>query len=553
MSKLSYLHTIPSVPNSYSTFNDVIKRNAETLSNTEAFIYRSGDGHRQCITFSDLYEKGSCVAQYLVTSGVQRQDKVGLFGPNTIPRIVAEFGILLAGAVVLHLNIDVKNSKDCADVLEKAKCRIIFADPGVHDDFLPTIRSLENRADATDNRRQLIFLRKPCSTSINHTLINDIQIAYDSSIVLPEVCPEDDAVIFTTSGSTGKPKMVVHGHFAFTVSTESISDTKFKETKYFNNRPLGWLGGSQAYATVRGITQVFTDSNLGITRNGIKTIWKIMTEENVKVAMFMPYCLFDLIAEQDNIKDDGFRLESIVTGGQIVDGLCTQVIGRFCKTLAVTYGSTETMIISTVLSNSADFKIGDVGKLSPGVEARIVDENGRVVPIGEEGEIQIRSRFSMKRYHTDETMTNKAYTKDRPSWFRIEDIGLITPAGHLIVRGRVKENISRGGRKVLPGVVDDVVKQMEGISLVATVAVPDERLYEEVCVCYVAKDGVDLSPSDVQQYCTDNFSKVESADGMGSMPTYFVRFDNFPVFYMGKIDKPTLKRQAADSLNLSAC
>ncbi|XP_033728938.1 medium-chain acyl-CoA ligase ACSF2, mitochondrial-like [Pecten maximus] len=552
MSKLSYLHTNQTAPSHYGTLNDAIKRNAETLSNTEAFIYRSGDGHRQCITFSDLYEKARCVAQYLVTSGVQRQDKIGLFGPNTIPRIVAEFGILLAGAVVLHLNIDVKNAKDCADVLEKAKCRIIFADPGVHDDFLPTIRSLENREDATDNRRQFIFLRQSYSTSINHTLINDIQIAYDASIVLPEVCPEDDAVIFTTSGSTGNPKMVVHSHFAFTVAIESFNDKKFKAKKTFNSRPLGWLGGSQAFATIMGSTQVFTDSNLDITRNGIKTVWKIIAEENVEEAMFMPYCLFDLIAEQDNIEDDGFRLESIATGGQIVDRLCYQVIGRFCKTLTVGYGSTEAMAISGVVSNSDDFDTGDVGKLFPGVEAKIVDENGQVVPIGEEGEIQIRSCFLMKRYHADEAMTDKAYTKDRPSWFRIEDIGLITPAGHLIVRGRVKENISRGGRKLLPGVVDDVVKQMEGINLVATVAVPDERLYEEVCVCYVAKDGVDLSPSDVQRYCTDNFSKVESADGMGSMPKYFVKLDNFPLLFTGKIDKQTLKRQAADILNISA-
>ncbi|XP_069107886.1 3-[(3aS,4S,7aS)-7a-methyl-1,5-dioxo-octahydro-1H-inden-4-yl]propanoyl:CoA ligase-like [Argopecten irradians] len=545
MSKLSYLHINPATPNTYMTLNDAMKRNAEKYPNTEAFIYRNEHGDRWSITFGDLYEKGQCVAQYLVTSGVQRQDKIGLFGPNTLARIVAEFGILLAGAVVLHLNVDVKIASDSNDVLEKTKCKVVFVDPGEHDIFLPTIQNLKNG-------RQLIFLRKPGSVYTDPVFIDDIQTSRDTSVELPEVQPEDEAIIFTTSGSTGKPKMVVHCHFDFTVGVEAYCELLPESKRAFNDRPFCWLGGTQAFPTVSGFTTVFTDSNLGSSGKGIKLIWKIITEEKVTDAMFMPYCLYDLLAEQDNIEDDGYRLETISTGGQVIDKHCTKVIGRFCKKMVIAYGSTEVLGIAFhLVENSEDFETGCVGKPIPGVEVRIVGENGQVVPVGEEGELQIRSSFLTTGYFGEEEMTNRAYTKDRPSWFRIEDIGKMTESGELIMRGRVKENISRGGRKILPGVVDDVVKKMEGISLVATVAVPDVRFYEEVCVCYTATDGVDLSPSDVERYCKENFSTEETGDGMGSSPTYFVRFDSFPTVFTGKVDKQTLKRQAAERLNLT--
>ncbi|OWF51386.1 uncharacterized protein LOC110449262 [Mizuhopecten yessoensis] len=552
MSKWSYLHSPPTLPNSYSSLNDAIKRNAETSPNTEAFIYRSLDGARQSITFSDLYEKSRCVAKYLITSGVSRQDKVGVFGPNTIARIVAEFGILLAGGVVLQLNIDVKNASDAADILDKGRCRIVFADPGENDVLIPVISSLENEETNKKQKHQIIFLRKSSSKKIVHTQISDIQSEDNAGTVLPEVYPEDDAIIFTTSGSTGKPKMVVHSHLNFIGAFESYVRTMQETKKSFNNRPFCWLGGTLAIPIVMGSPMVFTDSNLSTTVDGVKTIWKIMKEEDVDSALLMPYVLHDLITEQDNIEDDGFRLQSITTGGQIIDDLCTKVLGRFCRSFSVGYGSTEAMAgtFLPALHPGDHLETGNVGTPYNGVEVRIVDPEGRPTKIGQIGEIQIRSSFLMKEYFADEAMTKKAFTDDGHTWLKMEDLGLITSSGELIIRGRVKDNISRGGRNVLPALVDDVVQHLEGLRLVATVAVPDARMYEEVCVCFIAEEGVDLSPSDVQRYCEEKFSNDRSSDGMGSMPKYFVRFDDFPTLFTGKPDKQDLRRRAAGRLNL---
>ncbi|XP_060069595.1 medium-chain acyl-CoA ligase ACSF2, mitochondrial-like [Ylistrum balloti] len=552
MSTMSYLHSNATTPNQYCSINDIIKRNARTSSDTEAFIYRRADGSRETITFLDLFEKAKCVARYLIASGVQRLDNVGLFGPNTISRIVAEFGILLAGAVVLQLNSDAKNSSDLVEFLEKTDCRIVFADPGVDDVLLPIVRNLENKpGNGIQQKYKYIFLRKSTS-NIVHTLLDDVQIASSSSAELPEVYPEDDALIFTTSGSTGKPKMVVHSHFNFTGGYLSNNDKAKTMKRYYNDRPFCWIGGSVATPTVLGGTVVFTDSKLGTTGKAINEIWKILAEENIDCAMLFPYHLFDLIDKQNIIADDGFRLKVITTSGQIINSCYTQVIDRFCKMLFVGYGSTEVLAISNKSLHRGDcFETGNVGKPSTGVEVRIVSENGRVVPIGEEGEIQVRCCSLMKRYYGDETMTNSAFTTDRPNWFRTGDIGSITSSGDLVVHGKIKENISRGGRKVLPGMVDDVIKTLDGIRHVATVAVPDVRLFEEVCVCYVSKDGVDLTSSDVQRHCENSFSSEESSDAVGSMPKYFLRFDEFPMLFNGKIDKQELKRQAAKQLNLS--
>ncbi|XP_021352343.1 acyl-CoA synthetase family member 2, mitochondrial-like [Mizuhopecten yessoensis] len=548
MSALSYLHHPPTVPRQYVTINDLIKKNAALVPNTEAFVYRPVHGPRQSITYADLYDRARGVAQFLLASGVQRQDRVGLFGPNTLSRVVAEFGILLSGAVVLQLNIEFKNASDAVDILDKSDCHVLFTDPGINDSLLPIVESLETADENVQQRRKYIFLRESNSSKLVFTVIDDIPKQADVRTVLPEVYPEDDALVFTTSGSTGKPKMAVHGHFSLTSALGARKVNTCQRSILYNDRPFCWIGGTVMMASLLGNTHIFTDSTLGTTGRGIKKIWTILKEESVTYAFILPYCIRDLITEKDSIPDDGYRLERITTSGQIIDNFFTQVVGRFCKKLIIGYGSSEAGGMAFSELNEGDvLETGRVGPPVPGVEVRIVDEDGCPVTTGQQGNIQVRSTFLMKRYHADTTMTDAVFTSDRPPWLKTGDVGLLTSSGDIIVRGRMTENISRGGRKILPNAVDDVLKKVVGINQVATVAVPDTRMYEEACVCYVASD---LTPKHVQSYCENHYVDKDSLDGMGYMPKYFLRFDEFPFLHTGKTDKVKLKNEAARRLKL---
>jgi acyl-CoA synthetase (AMP-forming)/AMP-acid ligase II len=91
---------------------------------------------------------------------------------------------------------------------------------------------------------------------------------------------------------------------------------------------------------------------------------------------------------------------------------------------------------------------------------------------------------------------------------------------------------------------------MNGMQIVIAVGVPDKRLYEEVCVCYVTDSEKDVSPTDVEEFCMENFIGHDAIDGLGEMPKYFLRFYTLPKLSNGKINKRQLRIDAIKQLGL---
>lgn len=91
---------------------------------------------------------------------------------------------------------------------------------------------------------------------------------------------------------------------------------------------------------------------------------------------------------------------------------------------------------------------------------------------------------------------------------------------------------------------------MDGLSHVVVVAVPDKRLYEEICVCFVAKPQIDVTEDDVKDFCTQHFDVKNVADGYGEMPTYFLKFGKFPMLDSGKPDKKEMQTEAVRRLGI---
>ena len=179
---------------------------------------------------------------------------------------------------------------------------------------------------------------------------------------------------------------------------------------------------------------------------------------------------------------------------------------------------------------------------------RVVNQKDQPVPLNTTGSIQIRNRSLLMEYFGNEELTKQSFAKG--GWFRNGDFGEMIEGGRLVISGRDKDIISRGTRKILPGHIEDVVKRMEGVQQVSVVPIPDERLGEEICVCFIAAKDGDIHPSDVEAYCRTRFlSSKSAADGIGEMPKYFLKFDSFPLLSNGKRNKNKLKIIANDKLN----
>ncbi|KAK3095907.1 hypothetical protein FSP39_020662 [Pinctada imbricata] len=343
--------------------------------------------------------------------------------------------------------------------------------------------------------------------------------------------------------------MVPHTHFSF-VNILIPDDLEFKESTFYNDRPFAWVGGSPFTNIMVGETRVFTDASVTIGSENTEKIWDIIKYEKCESAVLMPYFIGDLLRKKDEYKDP-FKLKFLLTGGQMLESFYTQVIGIYTESMIVGYGSTENVSVSVgrLLKEGDHMESGDIGKLSPGLELKLIDDDGHVTALGEEGEICVRSTLLFNGYMNNEEDTKAAFLPG--NWFKIGDRAIIKDDGSLLIKGRVKNIISRGTRKIMPDAVEDIILQMNGILRAAVVAVPDKRLYEEVCACFVVKEGFSISEKDVETYCSERMLKKHTLDGLGDIPTYYLEFESFPRLLTGKIDKISIKEAAIQRLNLN--
>ena len=319
---------------------------------------------------------------------------------------------------------------------------------------------------------------------------------------------------------------------------------------YYNDRPFGWAGGSPFLNLCRGETRVFTDSSVAIRGNDTERIWEIIKSEKCTHAALIPYFLADLLRMKDTYKDP-FKLRAILTGGQIVEDIYTQVVGVFAEVMVIGYGSTETWFTTMKgpITSGVSIQSGHVGNVIPGLEMKILDENLDVTELGKSGEIFVRSSLLSNGYFLNEKATREAFFP--VGWFKTGDRGFIKEDGTVVVEGRVTEVISRGTRKIMPDVVEEIILKMDKVLHTVVVAVPDKRLYEEVCACFVVKEGCDVTEKEVEDYCKEKMLKTETLDGLGIIPTYYLKFESFPCLFTGKPHKRKIKQTALDRLGLS--
>ncbi|KAK3095106.1 hypothetical protein FSP39_010380 [Pinctada imbricata] len=551
----SYVSKPKSQPYIYDTIVGIFLKNADKYPGREIFIYCDIDGNRETITYGELKKRSFLFAGYLISKGIEKGDHVALFGPNSIEYVIAELGIIIAGGISVHLAVSITDTSDIITIFRETKCTAFLIDPGQKGQFVDSVTQLlsfcqEKRSspDAETSDFLVVLLRDMDGAENFPTMKTALEIN-KSHVTFPELYPEDICIVFTTSGSTGRPKMVPHSHFAMINPPMPTDGEEPIENVFYNDRPFGWLGGSPLLSLLQGQPRVFTDASVAIAGGNMEKVWKIIKSEKCTGAILMPYFLCDLISKKDDYKDP-FKLKFIFTGGQIMESYYAQVIGVYTEAMMMGYGSTEVLFVSMhePIKEGDCLETGRVGTIGEGVQLKIVDYGGRITHKGQSGEICVKSELVFNGYYENDEATKATFLPG--GWMRTGDIGYIKEDNSIVVEGRVKDVISRGTRKVMPHGVEDVISEMKGILHVVVVAVPDKRLYEEVCACFVVKDGFTVSEKDVERFCSTKMLKSATLDGLGDIPTYYLKFENFPCLASGKPNKTSIKLSAIEKLNL---
>ena len=230
-----------------------------------------------------------------------------------------------------------------------------------------------------------------------------------------------------------------------------------------------------------------------------------------------------------------------VGGARLADEIARQVRPVLGCTLQQVFGMAEGLLNYTRLDDPEDVICTTQGQpLSEGDEVRIVDTRDRDVPDGEPGSLLTRGPYTPRGYYRAAEQNARAFTAG--GWYRSGNIVRRRPDGNLVVEGRDKDMINRGGEKISAEEVENLVYQLPQVAQVAAIAMPDPELGERVCVYAVLMPGAALTLDDVRAAMT----KAEVA--RFKWPERLVVVPELPATKVGKIDKKALRADIAARL-----
>jgi fatty-acyl-CoA synthase len=247
--------------------------------------------------------------------------------------------------------------------------------------------------------------------------------------------------------------------------------------------------------------------------------------------------------EQFRSFDLGSLRGGIVGGAPCPIEVMKAVMARMNMTeVTIAYGMTETSPVSfqTRRTDSLETRVETVGRIMPHLEAKIVDEQGRIVPRGESAELCTRGYSVMSGYWGEEQKTREVL--EPAGWMHSGDLATIDAEGYCRIIGRIKDLIIRGGENISPREVEEFLYRHEAIRDVQVIGVPDDKFGEELCACILLRTGAEATEDDIRAFCRGQIAHFR-------IPRHIRFVDGFPVTATGKIQKYVLREQMSRELS----
>jgi fatty-acyl-CoA synthase len=241
------------------------------------------------------------------------------------------------------------------------------------------------------------------------------------------------------------------------------------------------------------------------------------------------------IAEMAHPDFEKFDLTSLRTGMMAGSPCPIEVMRRAMSVMHLSeipigYGMTETSPVSfqTTIGAPIERRVSTVGTIHPHLEAKVIDAEGRIVPVGTPGELCTRGYAVMLGYWEDDERTDQAI--DRAGWMHTGDLATIDAEGYCAIVGRIKDMVIRGGENVYPREVEEFLYKHPKVFDVQVFGVPDPKYGEEICAWIKLRDGEAMTAEDVRAFCRDQIAHFK-------VPRHIRFVDVFPMTVTGKIQK----------------
>lgn len=489
------------------TLGHLAERVAQTHSSSVALTVIS-TGER--ITYEELAQLTELCAQRLIHNGFERGDTIGLRAVNTLEYVVGLLGSARAGLVTVPLDPALTTAEQQTR-LQRVGARAVLTDHAIGDSGPCPDISITVNAGVCDIAGQPTHITDPPPLGLTAA----------------------DALIMFTSGTTAMPKMVPWTHDGLNAAMSNVATAYQLES---SDRTVGVMPMFHGHGLVAGLLAPLSTGGLvGLPTKGRFSAQHLFDEAKAVDANWLTAVptIHQILLEA-------------LTGGTAFPGklrflrscsaplppeVARQLEDVFSAPMLPAYGMTEATHQACAATLSADThtRTTTVG-LPVGSELRIANLDGSDSPIGATGEVWLRGPAVARGY-----LNNAAATADTfvDGWLRTGDLGSVDTAGALTLRGRIKNIINRGGEKISPEHVEDILLAHPDITQAAVFAVSDPRLGEKVGAAVILRPGTHHDNDALRAFCSSQLARYE-------VPERILCVDELPVTAKGSVDRQRL-------------
>lgn len=517
---------------------------AETVRRIPEQVAIVADDRR--ISFAEWADEAERLAAGLVRLGLRKGDVVAVQLPNWPEMCVLQVALARIGAVIQPMHM-VYRQREMASMLRFCESRAVFL-PATYRGFGYAGALAELRDDLPALELAVVVRGSHDHWPRYGDLLTDRNGLAEYEASHP-VSANDVFYLNFTSGTEGEPKGFLHTHNTILSALKRFAklqarfDARATADVILANSPMSHSFGhlTTYQVLLRGIRMVLVE------RFEPGETLRLIERERVTSVSGTPAHLISLLNHPDFASCDVSSIKSVGVGGaQCPPQLMQDIKAKLGVSLGNTYGMGENIVHTRTLPNDPpDIIRHTVGLPVPGAELKIfADDHETETPPGTIGEIAFRGPTLFVGYYKNPELTRT--TRNAEGWFFTGDLGFVDERGYLHLAGRKKELINRGGTKIFPKEIEDLLHSHPKILKAAVIGMPDYRLGERVCAYVVPRPGQTVTVADVQQHLTD--LKVMRY----KIPERVEVVEELPLTPTGKVKKAPLVQDITDKLAADA-
>ncbi|WIM90077.1 long-chain fatty acid--CoA ligase [Candidatus Mycobacterium wuenschmannii] len=521
-----------------------ILRHAVRVHGARKVFTATGDGYREC-TYAELGQRTAQLANALRRIGIDGDQRVATFMWNNVEHLTAYTAVPAMGAVLHTLNIRLF-PEQIVFVANEAEDQVVLVDVSLIDLLAPILGELETvHTVIVVGDGDTSALEQSGKTVLRYA---DFVDGESTEFDWPDVDENSAAAMCYTSGTTGNPKGVVYSHRSSYLHTMAIctsngigigsSDSVLPIVPMFHANAWGLPFG----ALMAGADLVLPDRHLDA-----KSLVDMIETLRPTIAGAVPTIWNDVMHHlEKNPGRDVSSLRIVPCGGSAVPvSLMRTFEDRHGVQIRQLWGMTETSPTASMAwpppgtpeDQHWAFRATQ-GQPLCGVEARIVDDDGKVLPNDNEavGEVEVRGPWITSSYYQghDESKFDNG-------WLRTGDVGRLDEHSFITLTDRAKDVIKSGGEWISSVDLENALVAHPDVVEAAVVAVPDERWQERPLAVIVAGEGSGLSADDLRKFLSDKVVRWW-------LPERWTFVDEIPRTSVGKYDKKTIRSRYADDV-----